>query len=67
MVMENMTAATLLSEISKPRQNLSAAALRCCGKLFFAALKGLGAAFSDPMTSSAFWPGGIPAMWDGRK
>ncbi len=65
--MENTTAATTLSRISVPRQDLAAIALRRCGRLLVAGLKGIGAAWCDPMTCSAFWIGGIPAMWDDRK
>ena len=61
--MKYMTAAITRPPVSRTRQKMAAAILRLCGEM----LKGINAAWCDPMTSNAYWIGANPDMWDVRK
>ncbi len=65
--MENMTTATIHSPVPKTGQKPAAAVLRRCGGLLIDGLKGMSAAWCDPMTCNAYWIGASPAIWGARK
>lgn len=65
--MENLNAATTNSPVTKSCKNAAAAVLRRCGEMLFDGLKGINAAWGDPMTCNAYWIGGSPTIWGVRK
>jgi len=62
-----MTAAITHPPGTKTRQNPPAAVLRRSGELLIECLKGISAAWCDPMTCNAYWIGASPAIWGNRK
>ena len=65
--MENTTSATILSLETQSTRKPATVALHIAGRLLLSCLKSMGAAWRDPMTCSAFWIGGSPAIWGVRK
>ena len=65
--MKNMTAATTHSPVTKIRHDATAAVVRRCAEMLIDGLKGMSAAWCDPMTCNAYWIGANPAIWGVRK
>ena len=65
--MENTSATTTILQISQLRRNPADLVLHGCGKLLYACLKTIAAAWFDPRNCNVFWIGAFPATWDSRK